>query len=197
MAGPSLPASRDRTVVVLPDQGGNAVQRPASSTPLPAPFAKRLLLSGGFAPFLPTGAASYYFGVGYLPSLLASFIVATPVGPMGIGAYVGMDYFSATGVGESSVNYLMPLGLDLRYELGSGFLRPFFHVAGGPALLIMATDTRGTVIDILPFMKSGVGLKVEIAQGLGISALIDYDVYFEMPYLIMGVAPSLNMVFRQ
>ncbi len=66
---------------------------------------------------------------------------------MGIGAYVGMDYFSATGVGESSVNYLMPLGLDLRYELGSGFLRPFFHVAGGPALLIMATNTRGTVID--------------------------------------------------
>jgi len=45
----------------------------------------QLLLVGGFAPFIPSGAASYYFTVGYLPSLLVSLMFDTAAGRVGIG----------------------------------------------------------------------------------------------------------------
>jgi hypothetical protein len=152
----------------------------------------RVLLCGGFAPFLPTGAAAYYFTLGYLPSLLASVFVDTSVGPIGLGLYAGMDCFTATGFQDYANTYLIPLGVDVRYELGNAHLRPFFHVAGGPALLVMVTGAQGTVTDVLPFMKSGIGLEVMVTRGMGINALADYDVYFEMPYLVTGFSPSIN-----
>ncbi len=158
--------------------------------------AHRLLLSGGFAPFVPTGAASYYFAFGYLPSLLASLFIDTPVGPVGIGVYTGMDYFAAIGTLDSADDYLIPMGLDLRYELGTGGLRPYFHLVGGPAVLVMVTSTQGTFVDVLPFLKTGIGLDIDINSWLGVSALVDYDVYFEMPYLLTGFSPSVNMVFH-
>ncbi|HTP57445.1 MAG TPA: hypothetical protein VMM82_00920, partial [Spirochaetia bacterium] len=115
---------------------------------------------------------------------------------VGLGIYSGVDYFSAIGVQDASTNYLIPVGVDVRYELGGAALRPFFHVTGGPAFLVMVTGTQGTFVDILPFLKSGLGLEVELAPWMGISALVDYDMYFEMPYLLTGFTPSLNMVFR-
>ncbi len=155
-----------------------------------------LLLAGGFAPFLPTGTAGYYFSVGYLPSILASYTLEMPGGELGLGLYAGLDYFNAQGVQDSAASYMVPVGLDLRYELGGRVLHPFFHVAGGPAFLIMITGTQGTLVDVLPFLRSGIGLEVQVTSWMGISALADYDVYFEMPYLLTGFSPSLNMVFR-
>jgi len=165
-------------------------------TATPAPNRHHLLLSGGFAPFLPTGAAGYYFTVGYLPSLLASYSFDMTGGHVGVGVYAGVDYFNANGLQDSSTNFLLPVGVDLRYELGSATVRPFFHVVSGPAFLVMLTGTQGTLVDILAFLKSGVGLEVQVVPWMGFSALVDYDVYFEMPYLITGFSPSLGMVFR-
>lgn len=180
--------------LTLPPVGG-AVQVVGSHTPVsPAPH--RFLLSSGFAPFVPTGAASYYFSLGYLPSFLASFFLDTPAGPLGVGLYAGVDYFAATGTAATSTNYLIPLGLDLRYEMGSGSFRPYFHLVGGPAFLVMNTSSEGRLTDILPFLKSGLGVELDISSQVGISALVDYDVYFEMPYLLTGFAPSLNMVYH-
>ncbi len=178
------PAPPSGTAILAP----GAPSRPAAG--------RRVLLAGGFAPFVPTGAASYYFALGYLPSLLATVFLDTPLGPVGIGAYAGVDYFSATGTLDSSTNFLVPIGLDVRYELNGGALRPFFHVAGGPALLFMVTGGRGTLMDVLPFLKSGVGLGFGLGGGLGLSILADYDVYFEMPYLLTGFSPSVNMEVR-
>ncbi len=155
-----------------------------------------ILVSGSFAPFLPTGAASYYFGLGYLPSLLASVLFPIPGGRLGVGLAAGMDYFAAAGVADTSTNYLLPVGIDLRYELEAGALRPFLHVAGGPAALVIVTGSQGTLTDLVPFLKSGIGLDVGIASWLGIFATLDYDVYFEMPYLITGFTPSLGMAMR-
>ena len=107
-----------------------------------------------------------------------------------------MDYFAATGTLASSDNYLIPMGLDLRYEIGAGGLRPYFHLVGGPALLVMVTSTQGTLVDVLPFLKTGIGLEVDIGPRFGVSALVDYDVYFEMPYLLTGFSPSVNMVLH-
>jgi len=165
---------------------------PGATRP-PAGQAHRVLLSGGFAPFLPTGAASYYFSLGYLPSLLASVFLDTPVGPVGLGLYAGMDYFTATGFQDYSNTYLLPIGIDIRYELGGAVLRPFFHVTGGPAFLVMVTGAQGTFTSVLPFLKSGIGLEVLMTPSLGVSTLVDYDVYFVMPYLVMGFSPSINM----
>jgi hypothetical protein len=163
--------------------------RPASPT-------RRVLVSGGFAPFLPEGAAAYYFTLGYLPSLLASIFIDTPMGPLGLGLYLGMDYFTATGSQDYANTYLLPFGVDIRYELGSAFLRPFFHVAGGPALFVMVTGTQGTITSVVPFLKSGIGLDLMMTGSLGINVLADYDIYFEMPYLVMGFSPSVNMELR-
>jgi hypothetical protein len=178
----------------LPPAGGAASA--VGQRPPVAHAAHRVLLSGGFAPFVPTGAASYYFSLGYLPSLLASLFIDTPVGPVGIGVYTGMDYFAATGTLDSADDYLIPMGLDIRYELGTGGLRPYFHLVGGPALLVMVTSTQGTLVDVLPFLKTGIGLEIDIGSRFGVSALVDYDVYFEMPYLLTGFSPSVNMVFH-
>ncbi len=175
--------------------GSGAVQSRDVRQP-PAATPRRLLLSTAFAPFLPTGAAFSYFRLGYLPSLLASFSLDTPVGPLGLGAYVGLNYFTSKGTEISADNFVVPLGVDLRYELHGAFLRPFFHVSGGPAVLVMVTGAEQTAVDVLPFLKSGIGFEVDVVPWLGISALVDYDVYFEMPYLVTGFSPSLGMVWR-
>jgi len=170
---------------------------PAAGPEKPAaPSSIRVLLAGGFAPFLPTGAAAYYFGIGYLPTLLVSVLIPTPVGPVGVGLLSGMDYFSAVGLTDNSENYLIPIGLDIRYELDFGLLRPFFHVSGGPALLIIVTGTQGTLTDVIPFVRSGLGVELKITPWLGVNTTVDYDLYFEMPYLIMGFSPSVNMAVR-
>ena len=191
------PAGASQLALGAPAVGVSSVTTitPSAARPASAPT-RRLLFSGGFAPFLPTGAAAYYFNLGYLPSLLASIFIDTPMGPIGLGLYAGMDYFTAVGSQDYSNTFLLPVGVDVRYELGSATFRPFLHVAGGPALLVMVTGTQGTITGILPFLKSGIGLEVILTQSLGVSALADYDVYFEMPYLLMGFSPSINMELR-
>lgn len=173
-------------------QPGSAAEREKPA----APTGIRVLVAGGFAPFLPTGAAAYYFGIGYLPTLLVSVLIPTPVGPVGVGLLSGMDYFSAVGLTDNSENYLIPIGADVRYELDFGLLRPFFHLSGGPALLIMVTGTQGTLTDVIPFLRTGIGVELTINPWLGVNTVLDYDVYFEMPYLIMGFSPSVNMAVR-
>jgi hypothetical protein len=193
-ASMNAPVAPPTAVPTLPPAQGpsQVIGQHAAATPAP----HRFLLSGGFAPFVPIGAASYYFSLGYLPSVLATVFLDTPVGPVGIGLYSGMDYFAAAGTLATSINYLIPIGLDLRYEIGGGGLRPYFHLVGGPALLVMVTSTQGTLVDVLPFLKTGIGLEIDIGSRFGVSALVDYDAYFEMPYLLTGFSPSVNMVFH-
>jgi len=167
---------------------------PADATRAVSPQEKqaaRLLIAGGFAPFVPTGAASAYFGVGYLPSTLVSVLLPTRAGPVGVGLYTGMDYFSAVGSLDTSQTFLIPIGMDVRYEIGSGALRPWFHVAGGPALLVMQTGGQGTISGVMPFLRSGIGVSYRFGQRVGAAIAADYDVYFEMPYLITGFSPSV------
>ena len=176
--------------------GFTVITQPAAAAQVPSSSAHRLLFSGGFAPFLPTGAAAYYFSLGYLPSLLASVFIDTPVGPLGLGFYAAVDYFTAVGAQDYANTYLLPLGVDVRYELGNASLRPFFHLTGGPAIMFMVTGGQGTITSVLPFLKSGIGLRFAMTQTLGVGLLADYDVYFAMPYLLMGFSPSVNMELR-
>ena len=159
----------------------------------PGPRSVHLLIAGGFAPFVPTGAAGAYFGLGYLPSTLVSLLLPTRAGPIGVGLYAGMDYFSAAGSIDTSRTWLIPVGIDLRYEIDTGSLRPYFHVSGGPAGLVMQTGSQGTILGLMPFLRSGIGLSWRFGQRMGAAITADYDVYFEMPYLITGFSPSASV----
>ena len=97
----------------------------------PAPDTVRLSLSPSFAPFLPVGPASSYFSFGLFPALLVNLQFVTSGGRFAVGLCAGMNFFSATGPTDSASSFLVPLGVDVRYEIGSGapFLA-FAHVAG-------------------------------------------------------------------
>jgi len=151
----------------------------------------------GAAPFVPIGAASLYFPVGILPSIAARVVIPTSSGRLAIGLYGAAIYFMATGIGDSAQNLLVPAGLDIRYEIGSGapFLL-FAHLSGGPAMLMIATASQGTLTDITAYFKSGIGATLMFSPHVGLSIAADYEIYFEMPYLIMGFAPWLAMSFK-
>ena len=172
-----------------------ARRTPAEAVPAPpaaAPTRMSYSLSSSFASFIPIGPASYYFSVGLSPSLLASIRFITPVGRFALGLFAGVNFFSATGPLDSAKSFLIPLGPDVRYEIGDGapFLA-FAHVSGGPVLLLLNTGSQGTLTDFTGFLKSGIGVSFMFTPGFGMSLVADYEVYFEMPYLIMGFSPSV------
>ncbi len=178
---------------VVPDE-------PAVSPGSPSPPERsppKVLLTSGFAPFLPIGAAAYYFRTGYFPTVLAAIdLLRGGDGVLTLGVAVGLNYFKAAGPADSADNYLAPLGLDVRYGRETGVVRPFLHLAGGAALLTIVTGSQGTLLDFLPFARGGLGLELEVTPRLGIGVLVDYEVYFEMPYLLTGLSPSIVVVVR-
>jgi len=194
-----LAAARKITNAALSAAAQPAEPAAQSGTVSPSARGKsstQLLLVGGFAPFIATGAASYYFTLGYLPSLLASLVFDTSAGRVGVGLYAGMNYFAAQGSTDSSRNFLIPVGADVRYELALSQFMLSMHLTGGPATLVGLTASGHTFVNLIPFLKSGVGAEFLIRPWLGISLSVDYEVYFEVPYLFMGITPSLGMTFR-
>ena len=165
-------------------------------TPAVTPASVRCSLSPSFASFIPIGPASYYFFVGLFPSLRASIQFITPAGRFAVGLYAGVNFFSATGPSDSASSFLIPLGPDVRYEIGDGTpWLAFAHVSGGPVLLVLKTSSQGTLTDFTGFVKSGIGVSFMFTRGFGVSLAADYEVYFEMPYLIMGFSPSVMATF--
>ena len=158
----------------------------------PAPSSMRFSLSSSFASFLPIGPAGDYMSVGLFPSLLANFRFVTPAGRFAVGICAGVNFFSATGPVDSASSFLVPIGADIRYEIGSGApLLAFAHVSAGPVVIVLNTRSQGTLTDVTAFVKSGLGVTFMITPGLGISLIADYEVYFEMPYLITGFSPTV------
>jgi hypothetical protein len=175
--------------------GGFSPPRPAQGA-APSASTRRFALTTGFAPFIAVGPASYYFTVGLLPSVLASLEFSTGAGRFAVGLYAATNYFSAVGLTDSSNNFMIAVGPDVRYALGDG--RPFLafaHLSGGPALLLMSSASQGMLMDITAFMKSGIGATVYVTAWMGVSLSADYEMYFEMPYLIMGFSPTVLMTF--
>jgi hypothetical protein len=157
----------------------------------------RLLIAPSLAPFLAVGAASYYFTIGYQSLLQIDFLPAGAGARLGLGGLLGVTAFQAQGASESGLGFLVPLGLSLRYslELGRrwGLL---FHLGGGAALLVMGTDSLGELAKLLPYVRSGVGVELDLGRSMSIALEAAYDVYFESPYLIMGFAPGLGLSWR-
>ena len=151
----------------------------------------------GVAPFVPVGAASLYFPIGVLPSIDARMVFPTSSGRFALGLHAAAVYFQAVGSIDTAQDLLVPVGVDVRYEIGSGAPLLFFaHFSGGPALLFMATASQGTFNDLTAYFQSGIGASFMFSPRLGLSVMVDYEVYFEVPYLIMGFVPSVALSWK-
>ena len=54
----------------------------------------------------------------------------------------------------------------------------------------MSSASQGGLMDITGFVKTGIGATVMITSRMGVSLSADYEVYFEMPYMISGFSPT-------
>lgn len=170
---------------------------PDTSSPTGRYAGARLQITPSVAPFLAVGAASYYFPIGYQSILQIGFLPAGTGARLGLGALLGVTAFQAQGTSESSLGFLLPMGLSLRYslELGRrwGLL---FQLGGGAAVLVMGTDSLGSLAKVLPYVRSGIGAELALGRSLGLGLEASYEVYFESPYLIMGFTPGLCLSWR-
>ena len=179
---------------VVPVQPAPPPAVPAQPAAVERPY---FVLDTGVAPFVPVGAASLYFPVGILPSVDARMVFPTSSGRFAVGLHIATVYFQAAGTADSSQDFLVPVGADVRYEIGNGapFLL-FAHLSGGLAMLVIATASQGTLVDFPAYFRSGIGASFMFTPGIGLSFAVDYEIYFEMPYLIMGFTPSVAVSLK-
>jgi len=159
--------------------------------------ARRFLLSTGIAPFIPVGAASSYFSLGYMSFVAGNVVFPIPSGRIGVGISLGVIAFTAQGASGASTNFLVPLGLDASYRLGeSSMAGLLFHLSGGAAVLFVSSPTLGTKAKTVPFLRGAVGVELLFSITVGVLLDAGYEIYFEMPLLIMGVSPALEISLR-
>jgi hypothetical protein len=176
--------------------------------PAPAPVAMRpvmeddtkarpFLVSTGIAPFVPVGALAAYAGLGYMTSAAAELAVPVPRGRLGAGMSLGVVSFSAQGASGLTASILIPVGLDASYRLGTdspaGLL---FRLTGGAAVFFVSSPSIGTEAKIIPFLRGAAGVELLFSRTVGLLLDAGYEVYFEMPVLIMGVTPALELSIR-
>ncbi len=197
-------ASQPSAAGALPQGGAEPGPLPGAA-PGPGPAAPttgryqgaRLLIAPSLAPFLAVGAASYYFPIGYQSLLHVDFLPAAAGARLGLGILLGVTAFQAQGATESSLGFLVPVGLSLRYSLELGRRwAVLFQLGGGAALLLLGTDSQGSLAKMLPYVRSGIGAELALGRRLGLGLEAAYEVYFERPYLIMGFAPGLCLNWR-
>jgi hypothetical protein len=163
----------------------------------PAARGARFVLSPAVGPFLPLGAARYFFPLGIQSLVRGDFLLLAGRGSMGLGLLLGATAFAAQGSMERSLNFLLPLGVSLSYalQLGSRW-NLLFQLGAGPALLVMSLESREPLVKPLAYVRSELGAELALTRRLGLALAAAYEVYFEEPYLIMGFAPTLSLCWR-
>jgi hypothetical protein len=158
---------------------------------------KHFEIALGCAPFVTTGAASEYFKLGVLPSMSLSYLFHGRLIRMGLGLYGGVNIFTAAGSIASSDNYIIPLGLNLRYEIGNERTPCVqFGISGGPALFLMNSTTSGMLTGLTFYGRGTLGVRLPLGRTFGVTIEAGYDVYWEQPSPIMGFSPSVLTTFR-
>jgi hypothetical protein len=168
---------------------GQPVSPPASPVAVEHPY---FALDPGIGPFVPVAAASAYFPIGGFLSVDARYVIPTSSGKIAVGVSAAAIYFMAVGTIATAQDFLIPLGADVRYEIGNGApILMFAHLSAGPALLVMATGSGGMLTDLTGYLRTGIGATYMFTPRVGLSFVVDYEIYFEMPYLIMGLTPQV------
>jgi hypothetical protein len=189
----------------LPAAPGGSVESPATSIPAAElnpsqaePTDGRIRhfeIGVGCAPFVATGAASEYFKLGIMPVLNVSYLFQGKLSRFGLGLYGGMNYFTAAGELTSAQTFLIPVGISLRYEIGSErYPSILFGIASGPALLMM--NLNDTLLGLTFFGRGCLGVRLPVGRTFALLIEAGYDVYWEQPNPIMGFSPSVSTTIR-
>lgn len=163
-----------------------------------APERKRHFEIGlGCAPFVATGAASEYFKLGVMPVLNLSYLFQGDLSRFGLGLYGGLNYFTATGGLASAETFLIPMGVSLRYEIGSErYPSVIFGITAGPALMMMISSTNETFLGLTFFGRGSLGVRLPVGRTFALVIEAGYDFYWEQPHPIMGFSPSVSTTIR-
>ena len=190
---PSADGSSTRPSPPSEDGGhGKSVQSPDDPQNV-----KHFEIALGCAPFVTTGVASEYFKLGILPSMSLSYLFQGQLMRLGLGLYAGVNVFTATGSVASADNYIIPLGVNLRYEIGNE-RHPCvqFGISSGPALFLMNSTANGMLTGLTFYGRGSLGVRLPIGSTFGITIEVGYDVYWEQPSPIMGFSPSVLTAIR-
>ena len=153
-------------------------------------------LSLGFSPFFPVGSAADYFTFGLEPWLYTGYRFKVGSSSLTLGAYGGVNIFTAEGVLISSENLLVAAGTDLRFLTSEeDVLRVGFRLAGGAAFLMVNPNDQGFQTAVVPFGSGG--LSIDIGLGIiGLGLQFNYTAYFEQSVIIMGFSPGGQISLR-
>ena len=201
-------AQADGTTATTPAGPGTAPtnQAPAPALPPASPAAPgtsaarepaHFILQAGGAAFIPVGPASNYFAIAGAPSLHAAYELPVPPGRLALGLIAAANVFSAVGPTETATGFLIPIGPDVRYSIGGDTpLSVFAHLSAGPAILVLSTASTGAQAGLTAYVKSGLGAGFMFGPRFGLELAADYEVYFELPYLIMGLSTTLQATVK-
>lgn len=158
---------------------------------------KYVEISLGCAPFITTGGASEYFKLGILPAMNLSYLFRGESSRFALGLYTGLNYFSASGAIASSDNFIIPIGLSGRYELGNErYPTVIFGISARPALFLMNSTTGGMLRGLTFYGRGSLGVRLPIDKTFGITLEAGYELYWEEPSPIMGFSPSAAATIR-
>jgi len=190
---PSADGSSTRPAPPSEDGGhGKSVQSPDNPQNV-----KHFEIALGCAPFVTTGVASEYFKLGILPSLSLSYLFQGQLMRLGLGLYTGVNLFTATGSVASAENFIVPMGVSLRYEIGNErHACVQFGISGGPALFLMNSTANGVLSGLTFYGRGTLGVRLPLGSTFGITIEAGYDVYWEQPSPIMGLSPSVLTTIR-
>jgi len=151
----------------------------------------------GCAPFVATGVASEYFKLGIMPVLNLSYLFRGEISRFGLGLYGGVNTFTASGELSSAQTFLIPMGVSLRYEIGSErYPGVVFGIASGPALMMMNVSTEEPLLGLTFFGRGTLGVRLPIGRTFALLVEAGYDVYWERPKPIMGFSPAVSTTIR-
>ncbi len=158
---------------------------------------RRFQLSVGFAPFLVVGRASDFFKSGLSPSFHGHYWAKLPVGRLGLGLYAALILFAPEDIDVKSQSYFLPIGADLRFEIGeSNPLSVYVRLSGGPSLLSLNLDGSESQTKMVFFALGGIGVNIGITEMFGITLDSSYTMIFEGEEPIMGFSPGLYVDLR-
>jgi hypothetical protein len=180
----------------------------ATGSDTPPALARQFLdFSAGFATFIAVGDSSDYITLGYNPTFDISFRINLPSSShIGIGISSGINTFEAQGLALSLKSLIVPVGLDLRYVLGTdSAIGLSLRLSGGPAFLIL--QPPGDLLTVLswdlkmkviPYASTGLGLRIKFTRFMGFAFDMGYSLYLEdydSLFFIMGFTPAATLYF--
>lgn len=200
---PPDPAPREQAPVEpvpveqAPAQQPPVDQPPAATTGQARQRPRRVGISAGAAPMIPTGPAAGYTDLGLLAT--ASFELRFPlrVGTLSAGILSGACLFSAEGASSEAFVAIVPLGLEAGWRLGGEGIGLGMRIGGGPALMATSAPAVSTLLKIVPYALAGMALELPFSPAVGLSVKASYAVFFESATLpIMAFAPEVSLYAR-